>query len=188
MNKYRILTANSDGTEGPVMGLAQQKRLALKEKVMFYTDETRVKLAFTFRAEKIMDFHGRFFVEDGNGKLLGMFKKEFKSSLVNSTWKVLDTNGADKYIVRESNETLAILRRFADYMPIVGELLGLVLMFFKYHFNFIDVRTGEVVGYYKKTTLFRDHYVLLANDEFWDSNDWRVVSAVCVALDALQSR
>lgn len=188
VNKYNIYDATEMGTAGNLLGLAQQKRFSFKEKVMFYTDEKRDKLAFTFRAEKIMDVHGRYFVEDAKGTLVGMFKKEFVSSLVSSTWKILDTAGNEKYIVKESNLALALLRRFGGDLPFVGGLIELIVLFFKYHFVFIDIATGEVMGTYTKTTLIRDHYRLDATDELWSAIDWRVLAAMGVGLDALQSR
>ena len=188
VNKYQVFTASEDGSAGNMAGLAQQKRLAFKEKVMFYTDEKRDKLAFTFRAEKVMDVHGRYFVEDANSQVLGMFKKEFKASLVNSTWKILDRDGNERLVVKENNQALAILRRFIGFMPLIGDLGEIIIAFFKYHFVFIDVQTSQVVGTYRKTTLFRDHYELSMNDATWDEIDWRVFAAMGVALDALQSR
>ena len=188
VNKYRVYTASEDGATGEQVGLAQQKRLAFKEKIMFYTDDKRDRLAFTFRAEKVLDVHGRFFVEDANGKLLGMFKKEFAASLLNSTWKILDVNGEEKYLVRESNQALAIVRRFGGEIPFIGELINLITLFFRYHFSFIDIATGKEVGAYRKTKLFRDHYLLETDDSLWQTVDWRVLAAVGVALDALQSR
>ncbi|MFZ1258724.1 MAG: hypothetical protein WAQ25_04615 [Candidatus Saccharimonas sp.] len=187
VNKYNIIGVNADGTESGMVGLAQQKRLAMKEKVMFYTNEKRDQLAFTFRAEKVLDVHGRYFVEDANGTLVGMFKKEFMESLVSSTWKVLDVAGNERLVVKESNQWIAVLRRFASSIPLVGDLVEIVVALLKYHFVLIDAN-GKEVGQYRKTTVFRDHYVLLLDDETWASIDWRVLAAVSVALDALQSR
>lgn len=188
VNKYNVMQANEDGTAGTLIGMAQQKRLAMKEKVMFYTDEKRDRLSFTFRAEKVLDVHGRYFVEDASGKLVGMFKKEFMQSIVSSTWKILDASGNEQVIVKESNQVLAILRRFGGEIPLLGTLVELVVMFMKYHFVFLDAQTGKQVGSYTKTTLFRDHYVLQTDDELWARVDWRVLAAMSVALDALQSR
>lgn len=188
VNKYKVLTPTPVGAPEALVALAQQKRLALKEKVMFYTDEKRDRLTFTFRAEKVLDVHGRYFVEDANGKLLGMFKKEFVQSLVNSTWKVFDTEGNERFLVKESNMMLALLRRFGGELPIIGIVIDMIVMFLKYHFVFIDVRTGQEVGAYRKTTLIRDHYALELTDEAWNSLDWRVFASFGVALDALQSR
>ena len=188
VNKYNVFEANEAAAPGTLLGLAQQKRFSFKEKVLFYTDEKRDRVAFTFRAEKIMDIHGRYFVEDANGRLVGMFKKEFMSSLVSSTWKILDASGNEQLIVKESNLALALLRRFGGELPLIGSLIELIVLFFKYHFVFIDSATNEAVGTYTKTTLFRDHYVLAATDELWTAVDWRVLAAMGVGLDVLQSR
>lgn len=188
VNKYRIFTATPDGTALEQVGLAQQKRFDFKEKVMFYSNDKRDRLVFTFRAEKVIDIHGRYFVEDANGKLLGMFKKEFAASLVNSTWKILDAQGNERYLVKESNQFLAVMRRFGGEIPLVGGVIELITLFFRYHFSFVDLNTNEEVGAYRKTKLLRDQYVLDTTDEVWESTDWRLLAAFSVALDAVQSR
>ena len=188
VNKYHVFGVNVDSTPASMIGLAQQKRFAFKEKVIFYADDKRDRVAFTFRAEKVLDVHGRYFVEDASGNLLGMFKKEFAASLINSTWKILDKQGNEVMMIRESNQLLAGLRRFMSAIPLVGDLAELVIMFFRYHFVFIDLSTSQVVGTYRKTTLVRDHYLLSMTNEAWGATDWRVYAAMSVALDALQSR
>lgn len=187
-NKYKIFSADEEGNQTVLIAFAQQKRLAFKEKVSFYTDEQKGTTAFTFRAEKVLDVHGRYMVEDESGQMLGMFKKEFKQSLLISTWKIMDVNGNELFTVRESNEVLAALRRFAGFIPIIGDLFEIVLLFLRYHFVFLDATSGEVVGKYQKTTLFRDHYTLHMTDEAFAKCDWRVLAAMGVGLDALQSR
>ncbi len=188
VNQYSIYQPGPDGAEGTLVAYAQQKRLNLKEKILFYTDESKSTLAFSFRAEKVMDVHGRYFVEDADGKLIGTFRKEFVKSLLVSTWSLLDANDTPVFAISESNQLLAGFRRYAGYIPIVGEFVDIAMGFFRYHFNFTDSRTGNKVGLYKKTTLFRDHYTLLMNDDVYAAQDWRVLAAMAVALDALQSR
>ena len=188
VNKYKVLEPLQDGGQDTLKALAQQKRLAFKEQVTFYTDEQKSTVSFSFRAEKVMDVHGRYIVEDAAGTVVGMFRKEFKKSLLVSSWVVMNPDGQEVFRVKESNVTLAVLRRFIGFVPFVGELLDLAMNFFKYHFSFIDITSGQEVGQYKKTTLFRDHYGLAVTDEAWSRLDWRVFAAVGVALDALQSR
>lgn len=188
VNKYSIYSANEDGTKGQLVAFAQQKRLAFKEKVTFYTSESKETIAFTFRAEKVLDIHGRYFVEDANGMVVGAFKKEFAKSLVNSTWNILDTAEHVKLMVSESNEFLAIMRRFGGMIPIVGGLVDIVMPLFRYHFIFTNPGTNRIVGIYKKTTLLRDHYELSMTDEAYANQDWRVLAAMGVGLDVLQSR
>lgn len=188
VNKYVIYTANEEGEKDTLVALAQQKRLAFKEKVIFYTTEEKNTVAFTFRAEKVFDVHGKYIVEDAEGNAIGGFKKQFKQSLLKSTWHILDTNDQPQFIVAENNTTLALIRRFAGFLPIIGDLIELIVLFFKYHFSFVDANTNEEVGKYQKTTLLRDHYSLSLPDSVYSSQDWRVFAAMAVALDALQSR
>ncbi len=187
-NIYKILGTNETAGATDMIAYAQQKRLAFKEKVTFYQNEQKTEELFTFRAEKVMDVHGRYMVEDTSGQCIGMFKKEFKKSLLNSTWNVMSAEGEVVFTVRESNQTLAIARRFLTFIPIVGDLFELITDFMKYHFIFIDSTTNETVGMYQKTTLFRDHYTLSMLDEAYEKLDWRVLASMGVGLDALQSR
>lgn len=184
VNKYEILQPDN----GKLLALAQQKRLAFKEKVQFYADESKSTVIFSFHAEKVIDVHGTYFIEDEHGARLGSFKKQFQKSLLNSTWTLMDAEGKERFVVNESNQTIAVMRRLVGWIPFVGDIMELVVAFIKYHFKFTDINSGEVVGMYRKTTTFRDKYQLQMTDEAYDSIDWRVYGAFCVALDALQSR
>lgn len=183
VNKYKVLNATGD-EKGDVVAFAQQKRLAFKEKVIFYSDESKKQPIFTLRAEKVFDVHGKYFIEDMQGQLIGGLQKEFKKSLVNSTWNILDANQNVIWTVNENNQTLAILRR---YLGFLSDIADLVLLFFKYHFTFKD-SSGSEHGRYTKIKLIRDHYRLDADETLAGSVDWRVLAAMAVALDALQSR
>lgn len=187
-NQYRIYGASEDGSKASLVAFAQQKRLAFKEKVSFYSDEAKQNLVFTFRAEKVMDIHGKYFVEDPDGNLIGSFKKQFKQSLVSSTWNILDKNDNPSLVITESNQTLAVIRRYGGYIPILGGIIELVTAFLKYHFVFKKPGSDQAHGTYIKITLIRDHYLLNMDDDTYESCDWRVLAAMAVALDALQSR
>jgi uncharacterized protein YxjI len=187
-NQYRVFGAGEEGAKASLLSFAQQKRLAFREKVTFYSDEAKSREAFTFRAEKVMDVHGRYFIEDENGNVVGMLRKVFGASLLKSTWMVMDKDGTELFQVSENNVALAVIRRFGGILPIVGGFVELLVMFFRYHFEFIDKATGATVGKYEKTTLFRDHYSLSVEGEAFERVDWRVWAALGVALDALQSR
>lgn len=188
VNKYAIYTTTEDGHKDQLVALAQQKRIALKEKITFYTDESKQEIAFSFRAEKVMDIHGRYLVEDAHGHLIGAFRKDFKKSLLSSTWNILNANDKTTLNVTESSMALAVIRRYGGFIPIVGDIINLITSFLRYHFIFFDAETGREVGRYQKTTLLRDHYKLLAEDEAYAKQDWRVLAAMAVGLDALQSR
>lgn len=187
VNRYEIYMSNEKGEKGELVAFAEQKRLTFKEKVTFYTDASKQEVAFSFRAEKVMDVHGRYFVEDKDGKQLGVFKKRFGKSLINSTWDILNTDDQPMLTISENSQALAVVRRFGGWVPIIGELIELITAFLRYHFVFKTPDEKEV-GMYIKTTLFFDRYRLEMTDGAYSAHDWRVLAAVAVALDALQSR
>jgi hypothetical protein len=189
VNRYSVFAVGTDGQKGELLAFAQQKRAAIKEKIIFYKDEQKQEIAFTMRAEKVFDVHGRYLVEDATGKHVGSLKKVFGQSLLVSTWNILDTGDKVLLKIAESNKALAIFRRICGLVPYVGDLLELFMAFLvKYHFDFIDVSTGLPIGKYYKTAMFHDHYRLDMQDAAYEQYDWRVLAAMTVGLDALQSR
>jgi hypothetical protein len=118
--------------------------------------------------------------------VIGTIGKDFKSSLLRSTWHVFrpGEESAPALIVRERNANLAIIRRVWDFLPIVSE----IPFFVKYHFDFINPADDTVVATYNKTTTLRDHYQLTVNDESTIGIDWRVLVGLGIMMDAMQSR
>ncbi|HYH75824.1 MAG TPA: hypothetical protein VD735_07760 [Candidatus Saccharimonadales bacterium] len=183
-NQYRVFE-DDNGKPGKVIAYAHQKRLALKEKIIFYTDETKQEEAFHLQARNIMELAGTYDVKDGTGEILGVLRKQFKASLLRSTWHVSAKNNEEAMLlVQERSTGLAIARRVWGFVPYIGELP----FFLKYHFDFVDLALQQTVASYTKVTTFRDHYALTVEDATLENLDWRVLVAQGVALDALQSR
>lgn len=186
VNRYQVYTPGDNGEKGERIAFVEQERFKFKEKVHFYADETKQQELFSFRAEKVLDIHGKYFVEDVDGNLLGYFQKDFKTSLIKSKWDLYSADDSLQFSITENNLALAILRRYIGFLPFVGDLLELITILFRYHFVFLS--GGAAVGKYEKTTLIRDHYCLSVTDEAYAKLDQRVFIAMSVALDALQSR
>ena len=179
VNRYEIYAAAPDGSEGPLMAFAEQKRMKLKEEVEFFTDESRTRRVFTFRARQRLDVHAEHDVLDENGSPLGAFRKAFGASLLRSTWHLsapgLEATG------QERRPVIAILRRVWDFIPYLGD----VWIPFVFHFDFVDDATGAPVLTSERRKSIRDRYDVTVADP---RLDFRVAAAMAVALDALQSR
>jgi hypothetical protein len=178
-NKYELIATNPDGTDGPLLAFAQQKRMAFKEEVTFYTDDTKSRVVFSFKARKRLDLSSGYDVFDASGQAVGWFKKEFGKSLLRSSWQ-LATDGiqADG---TERNQTIAIVRRVWDFVPFVGE----IPLPFIFHFDFTDRSSGQHVMSVERKMSIRDRYHVKVSDP---RLDFRAAAAMTVALDALQSR
>jgi len=179
VNQYEIHPANPDGSEGPLLAFAQQKRMAFKEEVTFYADQAKTRPVFSFKARRRLDLGSGYDVFDEAGRPLGYFRKEFGMSLLRSTWTLsgpgLEASGTER------NLTIALLRRIWDFIPFLGE----VWIPFVFHFDFLDRTTGQPVMSSERRKSIRDRYDVNVPDE---RLDFRLAAAMAVALDALQSR
>lgn len=180
VNRYELRPLAADGTEGPLLAMAQQKRMAFKEQVTFYTDEARTQPVFGFKARKRMDLAATYDVTDAEGNAIGEFRKDFGKSLLRSTWHLSTPDGLTA-VGQERSQAVAIARRVID---MVGDLP----IFLRFHFDF-TAPNGEIILTSERQRSLRDRYEITVPklDNGWQL-DWRVAAAMAVALDALQSR
>jgi uncharacterized protein YxjI len=171
VNQYEVHAVGPGGSESGVVAFAQQKRMAFKEQVTLYSDDTKQVPLLGFKARQVMDLGATYDVTDAAGTPIGLFKKNFRESLLRTTWH-LEQPGYGVMTGQETNLAVALLRRFVES-----------LSWLPYHFEFtVDGRAAFSVV--KKWGL-RDKYVVTIHDP---QIDRRLVTAMAVALDALQSR
>lgn len=185
VNKYAIYEADPQGQPATMVGFAQQKRLSFKEKITIYSDDSKQSVAFEIKARQVIDLGARYDVTDASGNPLGVIGKDFTSSLLRSTWLVFQPGQEETPALRvqERDQSVAILRRLWDFVPILSDFP----FFIKYHFDFTDPTSHQVVASYEKTTTIRDHYRLTIQENA-DQIDPRVLISLGIMLDALQSR
>ncbi|MBV2364407.1 hypothetical protein ACFPZ0_09395 [Streptomonospora nanhaiensis] len=171
VNQYEVRAMLPDGSEGDLICFAQQKRLAFKEQVTLYTDDTKQYPVLGFKARQAIDLGATYDVTDHNGQPIGLFRKDFKQSLLRSTWH-LEQPGLFTATGQERNQVLGILRRFIE-----------AAQFIPYHFDFVAGQ-HPIFSVDKKWGL-RDRYTVHVQDP---NVDRRLVIAMAVALDALQGR
>ncbi|WP_300388308.1 hypothetical protein [uncultured Nocardioides sp.] len=169
-NRYEIYAANPDGTEGQLMAVAQQKRLAFKEEVTFYTDDSKSRPVFSFRARKKLDLNAGYDIYDEQRRQIGFFRKDFGASLLRSTYHVEGPGFAGTG--QERSQGVAILRRFMD------------LPFLTIHFDFTSTEGTPLMSSERQFKL-RDRYTIDVPDQ---RVDFRVAAAIGVGLDALMQR
>jgi hypothetical protein len=80
-NRYELYAAGPDGGPGQLYGLAEQKRFAFKEQVTFFSDDTKTRPVFGFRARRTIDLNAGYDITDEAGHPLGFFRKDFGASL-----------------------------------------------------------------------------------------------------------
>jgi hypothetical protein len=180
-NLYRISTLGPDRTSGgDPLAFVRQKRLALKEDIGFYADESEQEELFRLKARRVIEVGGRYDVVTPEGRRLGVLAKHFGASLLRSTWTILDSNEVPIALARERSMPVALLRRVIDAVP-YGELVPIL-----YHFTI--TADGRDLGELRRPIGVRDRYVLRLDGDAERRIDRRVALALAIALDALQSR
>lgn len=171
VNQYEVRAAGPDGSEGELLAFAQQKRLAMREQVTLYTDDTKQVPVLGFKARQVIDLAATYDVVDASGTAVGLFRKDFRKSFLRTTWH-LEQPGLGDMVGQERNMTVAILRRlFED------------LSWLPYHFDFV-LGDQPMFSIVKKWGL-RDRYDVEIHSP---SVDRRLIVAMTIAVDALQGR
>jgi hypothetical protein len=180
-NLYRISTLGSDGSSpGEPLAFVRQKKLAIKEDIRFFADESEQEELFRLKARQVIEIRGRYDVLTPDAARVGTLEKVFGTSLLRSTWRILDANEAEVAMAQEKSFHFALLRRVIDLIP-YGEFVPIL-------FQFEILVDGHVVGEMRRPVGFRDRYTLKLPGDPDRRIDRRVAVALAIALDALQSR
>ncbi len=170
VNRFEIYAAGPDGNIGQLMAFAEQKRMAFKEQVTFYTDSSKSRAVFSFKARAVMDLNAGYDVTDEFGQPIGFFRKDFGKSLLRSTFHVEgpDFSGTGQ----ERNQAVGLIRRFTDvpFLPV--------------HFDFVDATGAPLISSSRQATI-GDRYTVDVPDP---RVDFRFAAALAVALDVLMAR
>jgi hypothetical protein len=180
-NLYRISTLGPDGSSpGQPLAFVRQKKLAIKEDIRFFADETEAEELFRIKARAVFEVRGRFDVTTPEGGRIGLLEKVFGISLLRSTWRIYDANEQQVALAQEKSMPIALLRRAIDLVP-YGELVPIL-------FQFTIQMDGREVGELRRPIGLRDRYILKLGGDPDRRIDRRVAVALAIALDALQSR
>jgi uncharacterized protein YxjI len=170
VNRYEISEADQAFNPVRLMALAEQKRMAFKEQVTFFSDVGKSRPVFGFKARKVMDLGSGYDITDEAGQQIGFFRKDFGASLLRSTFHIEGPGYAGTG--QERNQLVGLVRRFSslDFLPI--------------HFDFVDDQGQPLFSVERKLSI-GDRYNVTVPDR---RVDFRVAAAIAVGLDALMAR
>ena len=121
VNRYEIRVANPDGTEGPLMAFAEQKRMKLKEEIVFFTDESKTRRVFSFKARQRLDVHAEHDVFDEGGHAARLLQQAVRRQPAALDLEPVGAR-ASRPSAASAARSIAILRRIWDFIPYVGDV------------------------------------------------------------------
>jgi uncharacterized protein YxjI len=182
-NQYEVSTLGGDGSSaGEQVCFVEQKRMALKEDLRAFTDDTKSAEVFRIKAQQVFDPRARYNVTDPAGGTIGQLAKVFGKSLLRSTWRIHDADGNEVAWARERSMFVALLRRVIGWIPYVGDFAIPI----PYHFDYYA--GDDRIGGLERILGFRDSYRLDVSGDAGRAIDRRLVLALAVGMDALQAR
>ena len=179
-NLYRVTPMAAGEPAGGPVAFVRQKKLAIKEDIRFFADDSERDELFRIKARGVLEVGGRYDVTTPDGQRLGVLEKVFGKSLLRSTWRLLGPGEEELAVVKERSLPIALLRRALDVLPYT-ELVPIL-----FHFT-IDAG-DEHLGDFTRAFGIRDKYTLDLTADAERTIDRRLAIALAVALDALQSR
>ena len=182
VNLYRITPlAAGETPAGPPVAFVRQRRLALKEDIRFFADESETNELFRIKARRLIDIGGRYDVQDAAGQRIGVLEHQFGKSLLRSSWRILAPDDRELAVAYEKNAFLALARRVVDFVP-YGELVPIP-------YDFLIHADGTELGHFTRKFLsVRDTYTLDLSGDHDERVDRRLGIGLAIALDALQNR
>jgi uncharacterized protein YxjI len=185
VNLYRITPlAAGETPAGPPVAFVRQKRMAIREDIRFFADESESEELFRIKARSMLDIGGaRYDVVAADGTPIGRLEHAFRKSLIRSTWRIVGADDNQVAIAHERSQALAIARRVVDFLP-YGEWIPI-----PYDFVLLGPDgSGEFGHFTRKFLSVRDRYVLDLAGDHDRRLDRRLALALGIALDALQNR
>ena len=167
-NRYDLIGFHN-GAE-TLLGYAEQKRFSLKEKVTFFADDAKTQVVFTIGARNVLEIAATYDIAAADGSVLATLKKNFKSSLLRSTYELTTYDGR-QLLCQERQMWRAILRRLTDAIPLP--------------LQFDVLQQGHVLASIDRVFKIKDVYRVEVQD---DAFDWRIAAAIAVAQDAFMQR
>jgi uncharacterized protein YxjI len=173
-NLYRIQAG------GQPVAFVRQKKLAIKEDIRFFGDESESSELFRIKARSMFEVGGRYDVTGPDGTRIGVLEKVFGRSLFRSTWRIHGADEQELAVAEERSQAVALLRRLIDLVP-YGDFIPIV---FHFRIHRGDTELGELT----RAWGIRDRYTLDLSGDADKTIDRRLAVALAIALDALQSR
>ena len=175
-NLYKVSALAPGDEAGAQVAFVRQKKLAIREDLRFFADESESVELFRVKARQVVDVCGRYDVTTPAGERIGVLQRRLAQTLLRTTWAILDADEGALAEVTESSMPRAVLRR-------VAEIFDVPIL---YHFTILV--EGRQVGEVRRVLTLRDRYVMTLGGDVDRRIDRRLAVALLVVLDALQAR
>jgi len=134
----------TDQASGQLVGFVKMKAFKLKEDIRLFIDESKTQELLSIKARQIFDFGATYDVTDPQSgtKMFSLRRKGLRSTFVRDKWLILDPQD-NEYGYYEEAGTLALIRRYTGWIPLVGGLVEFVFFFLTIDYELYVTTSGQ---------------------------------------------
>ena len=154
-NEMRVIDADQN-----IVGYVYQKLLKLKEEIIIYSDQTKSKVNYRIRADKVIDWSPTYTLYDDQDVALASTKRHGAKSILNATYDVFLK---DKQIgtLREQNPWVKLADTLFSMIPIVGIFTGYLI---NPKYDFKDDKGNILATLVKKPAFLEGFYEIIPGE------------------------
>lgn len=121
-----------DPRDNSVIGFVKLKALRLRDNVKIYRDASMQQELFRVQARQIITLGATYDVIDSatNQAIMALRRKALRSAFWRDQWDILDAQENVTGAIQETSGALAIARRWLEFIPYIGEYIGLIFSFY----------------------------------------------------------
>jgi uncharacterized protein YxjI len=108
---------------GNLVAYIKQKLFKLKEEVTVFEDAGQTRVAFTMKADRVVDFSPRFTFADSLGQTVGAVKRQGRRSIWSAHFDVYEGEQVTMTI-REENPWVKVWDSLVGGLPVIGLFSG----------------------------------------------------------------
>lgn len=172
-----------------------QKAFKLKEDIRLSSALVPGTDLLQIRARQVIDFGATYdvFLGASTTPAFSLQRKGLQSNFVRDYWKILNANGIQVGSVRETSSSLAVMRRWLGFIPLVGPIVDLVFAFIPQTYGIymgednLDTPADATITHRKNPILVRMDLDISAAPSGYDYNLGVAATALLSVIDAVKN-
>ena len=170
---------------GRLVAYVKQKLFKLREDINVFADESQTQLLYNIKADRIIDFSGRYLFTDSKGKALGSVKRKGMPSIFKAHYEIYDPSGKQVMQINEENPWVKVADAILREIPLVG-----ILSSYVFHPSYLVSRVNEkqVARLEKKPAFFEGKFQLTALEDLSSADEQLVLLSILMMTLLERSR
>ncbi|ADV66304.1 hypothetical protein [Deinococcus maricopensis] len=123
--KFSLFTeVRVEGAQAQLLAVVKEKKFSLRDEVRVFADEARTQLAYTIRADGVLDWRATRRVRDAHGRELGALRAQGLRTALGARYDILGPDGQVAFTLADDHPWLGVLEGVIGAVPIIGDFVA----------------------------------------------------------------